>query len=147
VLTARGGLQDRVIGLRSVPTTTWSSRLRSSWWRSSKRCCAGRPAARTLAAGRQPRIRHRKPAGIHRRQAASSLGAGDGGARAADATQDRVVSRSWSRTIFRVVGRGRVDAVEVYVHRLRKQLSERGAKVQIHTIRGVGYLIAEEKAV
>ncbi len=32
------------------------------------------------------------------------------------------------------------NAVEVYVHRLRKQLAERGAKVQIHTIRGVGYL-------
>ena len=37
------------------------------------------------------------------------------------------------------------NAIEVYVHRLRKQLSERGAKVQVHTIRGVGYLIAEEK--
>jgi DNA-binding response OmpR family regulator len=37
------------------------------------------------------------------------------------------------------------NAVEVYVHRLRKQLADRGAKVQVHTIRGVGYLIAEEK--
>ncbi len=37
------------------------------------------------------------------------------------------------------------NAVEVYVHRLRKQLSDRGARVQVHTIRGVGYLIAEEK--
>jgi DNA-binding response OmpR family regulator len=37
------------------------------------------------------------------------------------------------------------NAVEVYVHRLRKQLADCGAKVQIHTIRGVGYLIAEEK--
>ena len=37
------------------------------------------------------------------------------------------------------------NAVEVYVHRLRKQLSDRGAKVQVHTIRGVGYLIAEDK--
>jgi DNA-binding response OmpR family regulator len=37
------------------------------------------------------------------------------------------------------------NAVEVYVHRLRKQLADRGAKVQIHTMRGVGYLIAEEK--
>jgi DNA-binding response OmpR family regulator len=37
------------------------------------------------------------------------------------------------------------NAIEVYVHRLRKQLSDRGAKVQVHTIRGVGYLIAEEK--
>jgi len=37
------------------------------------------------------------------------------------------------------------NAVEVSIHRLRKQLSERGAKVQIHTIRGVGYLMSEEK--
>jgi DNA-binding response OmpR family regulator len=37
------------------------------------------------------------------------------------------------------------NAVEVYVHRLRKQLTEVGASVQIHTLRGVGYLIAEEK--
>jgi len=34
------------------------------------------------------------------------------------------------------------NAVEVYVHRLRKQLAEAGANVQIHTIRGVGYLIS-----
>jgi len=27
----------------------------------------------------------------------------------------------------------------------RKQLSDRGARVQVHTIRGVGYLIAEDK--
>ncbi len=37
------------------------------------------------------------------------------------------------------------NAVEVYIHRLRKQLAERRATVQIHTIRGVGYLIAEDK--
>ena len=37
------------------------------------------------------------------------------------------------------------NAVEVYVHRLRKHLAEVGARVQIHTLRGVGYLIAEEK--
>ncbi len=37
------------------------------------------------------------------------------------------------------------NAVEVYVHRLRKQLAEMGAKVQVHTIRGVGYLLAENK--
>jgi DNA-binding response OmpR family regulator len=35
------------------------------------------------------------------------------------------------------------NAVEVYVHRLRKQLAEAGADVEIHTIRGVGYLIAK----
>jgi two-component system response regulator TctD len=35
------------------------------------------------------------------------------------------------------------NAVEVYVHRLRRHLDEIGASVQIHTVRGVGYLIAE----
>lgn len=35
------------------------------------------------------------------------------------------------------------NAVEVYVHRLRKLLSEASAGVEIHTIRGVGYLIRE----
>jgi DNA-binding response OmpR family regulator len=38
------------------------------------------------------------------------------------------------------------NAIEVYVHRLRKQLAEAGATVQIHTIRGVGYLIAGENS-
>ncbi len=33
------------------------------------------------------------------------------------------------------------NAIEVYVHRLRKVLEERGAKVSIETIKGVGYLI------
>ncbi|HKM73238.1 MAG TPA: response regulator transcription factor [Stellaceae bacterium] len=37
------------------------------------------------------------------------------------------------------------NAVEVYVHRLRRHLAEVGASVQIHTLRGVGYLIAAEK--
>jgi DNA-binding response OmpR family regulator len=33
------------------------------------------------------------------------------------------------------------NAIEVYVHRLRKTLAEAGANVQIHTIRGAGYLM------
>jgi DNA-binding response OmpR family regulator len=37
------------------------------------------------------------------------------------------------------------NAVEVYVHRLRRHLAEIGASIQIHTVRGVGYLIAEVK--
>jgi two-component system response regulator TctD len=37
------------------------------------------------------------------------------------------------------------NAVEVYVHRLRKMLSDAGATVRIHTVRGVGYLMAEAK--
>ncbi|MBP6766461.1 MAG: response regulator transcription factor [Reyranella sp.] len=33
------------------------------------------------------------------------------------------------------------NAIEVYVHRLRRLLAEAGADVEIHTIRGVGYLM------
>jgi two-component system response regulator TctD len=39
---------------------------------------------------------------------------------------------------------GSVNAVEVYVHRLRRQLADLGAGLAIHTVRGVGYLIREE---
>jgi DNA-binding response OmpR family regulator len=37
------------------------------------------------------------------------------------------------------------NAVEVYVHRLRKRLAEVGASIEIHTLRGVGYVISERK--
>jgi DNA-binding response OmpR family regulator len=33
------------------------------------------------------------------------------------------------------------NAVEVLVHRLRRKLSEAGARVAVHTLRGVGYLL------
>jgi two-component system, OmpR family, response regulator QseB len=34
------------------------------------------------------------------------------------------------------------NAIEVLVHRLRRKLTEAGATVAIHTLRGVGYLLA-----
>ncbi|HWD58120.1 MAG TPA: response regulator transcription factor [Stellaceae bacterium] len=37
------------------------------------------------------------------------------------------------------------NAVEVHVHRLRRHLVETGASVQVHTVRGVGYMIGEER--
>jgi two-component system response regulator TctD len=37
------------------------------------------------------------------------------------------------------------NAIEVYVHRLRRLLAEAGANVVIHTIRGAGYLIDVDK--
>lgn len=37
------------------------------------------------------------------------------------------------------------NAVEVYVHRLRKMLADSGATVKVHTVRGVGYLLSEDK--
>lgn len=47
--------------------------------------------------------------------------------------------------IFGLAGDVASNAVEVYVHRLRKQLADLGAKVKIHTVRGVGYVMSEEK--
>jgi DNA-binding response OmpR family regulator len=35
------------------------------------------------------------------------------------------------------------NALEVLVHRLRRRLAEAGARIAIHTVRGVGYLMAE----
>ena len=54
----------------------------------------------------------------------------------------RVVSKRVAEDqIFGISGDVGSNAVEVYVHRLRKSLQDLGATVQIHTIRGVGYLI------
>jgi DNA-binding response OmpR family regulator len=60
--------------------------------------------------------------------------------------QGRVVSKKLVEDhIFGLSGDVTSNAIEVYVHRLRKQLAELGAKVQIHTVRGVGYLLSEER--
>jgi two-component system response regulator TctD len=60
--------------------------------------------------------------------------------------QERVLSRRvLEDQLFGLVGEVASNAVDVYIHRLRKQLSDRGARVEIHTIRGVGYLISKTK--
>jgi two-component system response regulator TctD len=60
-------------------------------------------------------------------------------------SKDRVVATGLVEDhIFGPSGGVASNAVEVSIHRLRKQLSGCGAKVQIHTIRGVGYLMSEE---
>jgi DNA-binding response OmpR family regulator len=38
------------------------------------------------------------------------------------------------------------NAIPVHVHHLRRRLLDAGAAVQIHTVRGIGYLLAELKA-
>ncbi|MGA7711739.1 MAG: response regulator transcription factor [Rhizomicrobium sp.] len=45
--------------------------------------------------------------------------------------------------LYGLSGEVRSNAVEVYVHRLRKHLVDAGATANIHTIRGLGYLIRE----
>ena len=44
--------------------------------------------------------------------------------------------------LFGLSGEIGSNAVEVYVHRVRKQLTEAGASARIDTIRGVGYMIS-----
>ena len=54
--------------------------------------------------------------------------------------------RLFEDQLFGLSGDVGSNAVEVYVHRLRKMLADAGATVKIHTVRGVGYLMAEDKS-
>jgi len=47
--------------------------------------------------------------------------------------------------LYGLAAEGSPNAIEVYIHRLRKQLDDAGAEAEIHTVRGVGYLIREQK--
>jgi two-component system response regulator TctD len=53
--------------------------------------------------------------------------------------------RLFEDQLFGLLGDLGSNAIEVYVHRLRKLLGDVGANVKVHTVRGVGYLMAEEK--
>jgi DNA-binding response OmpR family regulator len=46
-------------------------------------------------------------------------------------------------TIYGLVGEVEPNALEVLVSRLRRRLAEAGATAQIHTLRGIGYLMAD----
>ena len=54
-----------------------------------------------------------------------------------------VPKRALEDHLFGITGELGSNAVEVYVHRVRKRLAEVGALAQVHTIRGVGYMIGE----
>lgn len=47
--------------------------------------------------------------------------------------------------IYGLAGEVEPNAIEVLVSRLRRRLAEAGATPQIHTLRGIGYLLAEGK--
>src|SRR6476659_8374831 len=150
VLTARGGLHDRVTGLRSgaddylvkpFALEELVARLEALLRRPGQLLGRSLQVANLTfdTQSRQAFIDDKPPVLSARETAVLEL---------LMRRKDRVVSKKHVEDqIFGMSGEVASNAVEVYVHRLRKQLSERGAKVQIHTIRGVGYLIAEEKAV
>lgn len=148
VLTARGGLHDRVHGLRSgaddylvkpFALEELVARLEAQLRRPGHLLGSSLRIANLEfdTTNRQASIDDR-PQVLSARETAvlELLMRGKG----------RVVSKKQVEDhIFGHSGDVASNAVEVYVHRLRKQLAERGARVQVHTIRGVGYLIAEEK--
>jgi DNA-binding response OmpR family regulator len=148
VLTARGGLQDRVSGLRSgaddylvkpFALEELVARLEALLRRPGQLLGRSLQAANLVfdTESRQAFIDD-KPQMLSAREVAVL--------ELLMRRKDRVVSKKLVEDqIFGLSGEVASNAVEVYVHRLRKQLSEHGAKVQIHTIRGVGYLMAEEK--
>jgi DNA-binding response OmpR family regulator len=148
VLTARGGLHDRVLGLRSgaddylvkpFALEELVARLEAQLRRPGQQLGSSLHIAnlgfdlrnRQASIDDQPQVLSSRETAVLELLMRS---------------KGRVVSKKQVEDhIFGLAGEVASNAVEVYVHRLRKQLSDMGAKVQIHTIRGVGYLIAEEK--
>jgi DNA-binding response OmpR family regulator len=148
VLTARGGLQDRVHGLRSgaddylvkpFALEELVARLEAQLRRPGQLLGSSLRIANLAfdTQNRQASIDDQPQVLSARETAVLEL---------LMRSKGRVVSKKQVEDhIFGHSGEVASNAIEVYVHRLRKQLSERGARVQVHTIRGVGYLIAEEK--
>ena len=148
VLTARGGLHDRVLGLRSgaddylvkpFALEELIARLEAQLRRPGHLLGSSLRIANLEfdTINRQASIDDQPQVLSARETAVLEL---------LMRSKGRVVSKKQVEDhIFGHSGEVASNAVEVYVHRLRKQLAERGARVQVHTIRGVGYLIAEEK--
>jgi DNA-binding response OmpR family regulator len=148
VLTARGGLRDRVKGLRSGADDYLVKPFALEELIARVEAQLRRPGQQLGSSlhlsnlefdlrNRQASIDERPQILSSRETAVLEL---------LMRSKGRVVSKKQVEDhIFGLSGDVASNAVEVYVHRLRRQLSDKGARVQIHTIRGVGYLIAEEK--
>lgn len=55
---------------------------------------------------------------------------------------DKVVTKkSIEQRIYSYGEKGSANSIEVLVHRLRKKLADQGAGIEIHTLKGVGYMM------
>jgi DNA-binding response OmpR family regulator len=60
--------------------------------------------------------------------------------------QGRVVPRAiLEEKLYGIDDEPESNAIPVHIHRLRKRLEEAGARAEIHTVRGVGYVLMEQK--
>ena len=146
VLTARGTLPDRVSGLHSgaddylvkpFALEELVARIHALLRRPGSFVGRLRRAGNVAfdAIGRQAYVNDEPQALSAREMALLELLIGRAG---------RVVTKSYVEAqLFGQSEEIRSNAVEVYVHRLRRQLAELGANVEIHTVRGVGYLLTE----
>ena len=148
ILSARGGLDDRLTGLhkgasdylvKPFATEELVARLQALLRRSPG------SEGHTLTLGNLSLETENRQAGVAGKLLFLP-------AREADVLE--VLLRRSGRVVSQEVLEGQVfgqsqgvssNAIEVYVHRLRRLLAEAGANVQIHTIRGAGYLIDVEK--
>src|ERR1700738_2544666 len=148
VLTARGGLQDRVNGLRGgaddylvkpFALEELVARLEALLRRPGQLLGRSLQVANLVfdTESRQAFIDD-KPQTLRAREGA--------GLELLMRRKGRVVSKQLVEDhIFGLSGDVRSNAVEGYIQRLREQLSAPGAEVLNHTARGVGYILAEEK--
>jgi len=149
VLTARDGVSDRVIGLRAGADDYLAKPFAMEELIARLQALLRRPGnllGRRLAFGNVALDSEGRQVFV------------DGAAHVFPARETAVLEillrrggnvaakRLFEDHLFGLSGEVGSNAVEVYVHRLRKLLADAGAAVKIHTVRGVGYLLAEDKA-
>jgi DNA-binding response OmpR family regulator len=146
ILTARAGLEDRVRGLDAGADDYLVKPFAQAELLARIRALLRRPggllgdalelgALRLDTLSREVTIGGRPQAMSRREAAVLEILLRRGG---------RVVPKKLVEDhLFGLAGDVGSNAVEVYVHRLRKQLSEADAGVVIHTVRGIGYILSK----
>jgi DNA-binding response OmpR family regulator len=148
VLTARSGLQDRVKGLQSGADDYLGKPFAFEELVARLQALLRRPGnllGHSLTAGNislDTEARQAFVAGVPQALSAREIAVLELLLR----RSGRVVSKKLVEDqLFGLSGEVGSNAIEVYVHRLRKQLAEAGATALIHTVRGVGYMIMAGK--